>query len=128
LDSNLLHIPNQYPPVGEILSLIGEKWTAVIIAHLGDGKMRFNELRRETAGISQKVLAASLRQLERDGFVTRTVYPVIPPRVEYELTDIGRVLLDSLLALGRFAVDHRADVEAARRRFDAESAEPLPFL
>lgn len=128
MDSNLLHIPNQYPPVGEILSLIGEKWTAVIIAHLGDGKMRFNELRRETAGISQKVLAASLRQLERDGFVTRTVYPVIPPRVEYELTDIGRVLLDSLLALGRFAVDHQADVEAARRRFDAESAEPLPFL
>jgi DNA-binding HxlR family transcriptional regulator len=126
LTASLSHFPDQYRPVGEIFSLIGEKWTVVILAHLGGGKMRFNELRRKTVGISQKVLAGSLRELERDGFVTRTIYPVIPPRVEYELTDMGRMLLDSLLALGRFAMDHHSDVEAARRRFDGEAAAPVP--
>jgi DNA-binding HxlR family transcriptional regulator len=127
LASNLSHSPDQCRPVGEIFSLIGEKWTAVILAHLGEGKMRFNELLRETTGISQKMLAASLRELERDGFVTRTIYAVSPPRVEYELTDIGRMLLDSLFALGKFAMDHQADVEAARRRFDEEAAAPMPL-
>jgi DNA-binding HxlR family transcriptional regulator len=116
------HFPAKYRPVGEIFSLIGEKWTVVVVAHLGSGKMRFNELRRETAGISQKMLAGTLRDLERNGFVTRTIYPIIPPRVEYELTELGQKLLEALYALGKFAMVHQPDIQAARLRFDQEAA------
>ena len=104
--------PDQYRPVGEILSLVGEKWTVVVVAHLGNGKMRFNELKREITGISQKMLAGTLRGLERDGFVSRTIFPVIPPRVEYELTELGVQLFEPIRALGKFAMDHRVHIEA----------------
>ena len=79
-------------PVGEILHQIGGKWTVLIINTLSDGPMRFSELKRMVGGISQKVLTSTLRELEMDGFITRTVTPSIPPRVDYELTDLGRDL------------------------------------
>jgi DNA-binding HxlR family transcriptional regulator len=105
--------------VGEILARIGDKWTVLVVMLLGPGPRRFNELRREIGGISQKMLSATLRGLERDGFVTRTVYPTVPPRVDYELTDLGREMMRPVKALGEWAIDNRERVEAARRRFDA---------
>lgn len=103
-----------------LLSLIGDKWTLRVIAQLVAGKRRFNELRKLVEGISQKVLAATLRSLEREGLVKRTFFPVIPPRVEYELTEVGMRFLRALGALRDFAVENRPEIEAARRRFDAE--------
>jgi DNA-binding HxlR family transcriptional regulator len=122
--ANLTHVPTQYLPVGEVFSLIGEKWTVKVMAVLsrGQGRKRFGELRKEVEGISQKMLANSLRELERDGYIARTIFPVIPPRVEYELTELGQKLLEPLWALGQFAMDHREHVEAARVRFDSEQA------
>lgn len=122
--ANLSHIPHKYLPVGEVLSLVGEKWTVQVMAVLsrGEGRKRFGDLRREVEGISQKMLANSLRELERDGYIARTIFPVIPPRVEYELTELGRKLLEPIWALGKFAIDHRDHVEAARQRFDSEQA------
>jgi DNA-binding HxlR family transcriptional regulator len=120
LASRLENVPVKYRPAVEIFSMIGDKWTVAVIFHLGAGKMRFNELRRETEGISQKMLAATLRGLERDGFITRTIFPVIPPRVEYELTQLGTMLLDPIKALGAFAIQHRETVDAARQRFDED--------
>ncbi len=112
------HLPLEWRPVGDIFALIGDKWTVIIVAELGDGKLRFNELRRRIEGISQKMLAGKLRTLERDGMVSRTLYPVIPPRVEYELTDLGRQLLPPLEGLAEFALMHQTQVAASRRRFD----------
>jgi len=107
--------------VPETFSLRAGKWTLVVVEHLRGPTRRFNELRREIAGISQKTLAETLRALERDGFVLRTLFPTIPPRVEYELTALGRELLSLVDAWRDFAESHRAEVEAARRRFDAET-------
>ncbi|MBB2969744.1 helix-turn-helix domain-containing protein [Mesorhizobium sp. RMAD-H1] len=109
----------QCTAVNEILSRVGDKWTVLVVSYLGNGAMRFNELRRTISGISQKMLTATLRGLERDGFVTRTVFPTIPPRVEYELTDLGRELLVPVRALGAWAVENHERVIAARNRFDA---------
>lgn len=105
--------------MSEILSRIGDKWTVLVVRLLGPGPMRFNELRRMVNGISQKMLTTTLRGLERDGFVTRTVYPAIPPHVEYELTDLGRDLLVPVAALGEWAQRNRPRVEKARAKFDA---------
>lgn len=105
--------------VSGILGRVGDKWTVLVVELLGSGPLRFNELRRLIGGISQKMLTTTLRGLERDGFVTRTVYPTIPPRVDYELTDLGRELLVPVHALGAWARDNIQRVEAARTRFDA---------
>ena len=86
---------------------------------LGDGPKRFNELKRMVGGISQRMLTLTLRGLERDGLVTRTVFPTIPPRVDYELTDLGRGLSQPVKALGEWAASHQDQIEAARSRFDA---------
>ena len=110
------HVSTDCRPVGEILHQIGGKWTVLIINKLSDGPLRFGEIKREIGGISQKVLTATLRDLEMDGFVTRTVTPSIPPRVDYELTDLGRDLQGPLKLLGRWAVDNRPKVIAARQR------------
>jgi DNA-binding HxlR family transcriptional regulator len=110
----------QCTAVHEILTRIGDKWTVLVVNYLGNGTMRFNELKRTISGISQKMLTATLRGLERDGFVTRTVFPTIPPRVEYELTDLGRDLLVPLRALGVWSVANHDRILAARSRFDAE--------
>lgn len=113
----------------EAFSIVGGKWTVVVVARLGHGKLRFSELRRELSGISQKTLTATLRALERDGFVVRTLFPTIPPRVEYELTGLGVELLDLSASWQQFTRRHRAHVEAARRRFDAAAAAaPAPRI
>lgn len=104
-------------PVGEILSQIGSKWTMRSISELAGGPLRFSELQRRIGGISQKVLTATLRELEMDGFVTRTVTPSIPPRVDYELTELGHDLQEPLRALGKWALDNRPKVLEARRRY-----------
>jgi len=108
--------------ISGILSRIGDKWTVLVVELLGGGPMRFNELRRLIGGISQKMLTTTVRNLERDGFVTRTVYPTIPPRVDYELTDLGRELLEPVRALGGWARRNIDKIADARRRFD-EAAE-----
>jgi len=88
---------------------------------LADGPKRFNEIKRMVSGISQRMLTLTLRGLERDGLVTRTVFPTIPPRVDYELTDLGRGLQQPVIALGMWAKTHQADIEAARARFDGRN-------
>lgn len=108
--------------VSEVLSRIGDKWTVLVVEILGRGPTRFNELRRRIGGISQKMLTTTLRQLERDGMVTRTVYPTIPPRVDYELTELGRGLLVPVRALGEWARANMGLIDAARRRYDAQAA------
>jgi DNA-binding HxlR family transcriptional regulator len=113
-------MPAEWRPVGDVLALIGDKWTVMLLGDLEEGRKRFNELRREVEGISQKMLSTKLKALERDGLVERTFYAVIPPRVEYELTALGRQLLSSLESLTEFALMHQFQVEESRRRFDAE--------
>eukprot|EP01133_Synstelium_polycarpum_P024170 gene24171-29000_t len=104
--------------VNHILARVGDKWTVLVIHYLGNGSMRFNELKRTINGISQKMLTSTLRGLERDGFVTRTVYPTIPPRVDYELTDLGRELLVPVRGLADFAIQNEQRIANARARFD----------
>jgi len=106
--------------VAEVLSRIGDKWTVYVVRLLSDGSMRFNEIKRAIPAISQRMLTLTLRGLERDGLVTRTIYPTIPPRVDYELTDLGRTLIATLMALGDWALANRANVEKARAAFDAK--------
>jgi len=104
-----------------ILNRIADKWTALIIGILAQSqRRRFNELRRMIGGISQKMLTQTLRDLERDGLVTRTIYPEIPPRVEYELTPLGRTLCGPLGSLSQWAHDHMDEVKGAQARFDAQ--------
>lgn len=106
-------------PTREILARIADKWTALIIGVLAHGgTRRFNELRRLIGGISQKMLTQTLRDLERDGLVRRTIFAEIPPRVEYELTPLGQTLCDPLSALGKWASDHIEEVRNAQRAFD----------
>ncbi len=105
--------------VREILDLIGDKWTLYIIATLKDGPVRFNELRRRIDGISQRMLTINLRGLERDGLVKRTLFPTVPPRVEYELTDVGRTLLAPVMALVTWANSNQKNIHDARARYDA---------
>jgi len=107
-------------PVSELLSRVGDKWSVLVVSLLGDGQLRFSALRRMIDGISQKMLTTTLRSLERDGFVTRTVFPTTPPSVAYELTELGRDLLVPVGALADWARKNQARVDAARRRFDAE--------
>lgn len=120
------HPADQCLHVSEVLARVGSKWSVLVISRLGGGPRRFNELKREVQGISQRMLTLTLRGLERDGLVARTVTPSIPPRVDYALTDLGRSLLEPVSALGRWAIANRALVEGARRAFDAESPGPGP--
>jgi DNA-binding HxlR family transcriptional regulator len=110
-------------PVAEVLAQIGGKWTIFIVTALSHGPMRFSELRRSIEGISQKMLTATLRDLEKDGFVSRKVTPRIPPRVDYELTEMGRELRVPLKAISAWAVANRSRVEEARDRYAAMEAE-----
>ncbi|MFC6839191.1 winged helix-turn-helix transcriptional regulator [Xanthomonas theicola] len=102
-----------------VLERIGDKWSVLIIVSLKDGPLRFTQIKRLIDSVSQKMLTSTLRGLERDGFITRTVTPTIPPRVDYELTSLGRDLLIPLDALATFAMKRRKDVEKARAKFDA---------
>jgi DNA-binding HxlR family transcriptional regulator len=104
--------------VREILSLVGDKWSVLIVTILGSGPMRFSQLKRAVEGISQRMLTATLRGLERDGLVTRTVTPSIPPRVDYELTELGRSLGVPVNALNQWTIDHIEAINTARTAFD----------
>lgn len=109
-------------PMAEVLSRIGSKWTVYVIVALTNGPMRFSELKRQIEGVSQKMLTATLRDLEEDGFVTRKVTPSIPPRVDYELTEMGRELRKPLAAIGEWARRNSPRVAEARERFAARKA------
>jgi DNA-binding HxlR family transcriptional regulator len=112
-----LHVAEDCRAVSEVLARVGDKWTVLVVSMLGDGPKRFNELRRVLGSISQRMLTLTLRGLERDGLLTRTVFPTIPPRVDYELTDLGRSLLQPVSALGLWARQNRSAIADARRRF-----------
>lgn len=113
-----LHQPEDCRAVSEVLQRVGDKWTVLVVSTLGDGSKRFNELRKALGSISQRMLTLTLRALERDGLVTRTVTPSIPPRVDYELTRLGRSLLEPVSELGAWARRNRAAIAAAREQFD----------
>jgi DNA-binding HxlR family transcriptional regulator len=110
-----------------ILARIGEKWSMLVVMLLRDGPRRFNDIKRNTGGISQQMLTRTLRGLERDGMVTRTIFPTSPPQVEYKLTELGRSMSEPVLAFGKWVQEHLAEVDAARDRFDqrAESQKGL---
>src|SRR6185312_14373932 len=109
--------------LSETLARIGDKWTVLVVELLSEehGPIRFNEIRRAIDGISQRMLTLTLRGLERDGLVTRTVHPTVPPRVEYELTELGHTLRTPLVAVAEWARSNRAAIEEARKVFDATS-------
>ncbi len=112
--------------VHEVLNQIGDKWTVLIVRALNDGPRRFSELRREVEGISQRMLTLNLKTLERDGFVTRTVYPTIPPRVDYELTALGHSLSEPLGVIAQWAITNRQHIVDARMAFDAREPNEGP--
>jgi DNA-binding HxlR family transcriptional regulator len=113
-----LHEPEDCRAASEVLGRVGDKWTVLVVWTLGDGPRRFNELRKALGSISQRMLTLTLRALERDGLVTRTVFPTIPPRVEYELTKLGRSLLLPVSELGLWARKNRSAIQHARQRYD----------
>ena len=117
-----IHETGDCKAVSGVLARIGDKWSVLIVTRLGAKPRRFNEIKREIGGISQRMLTLTLRGLERDGLVTRTVFPTIPPRVDYELTPLGRSLLEPVRALGDWALQHIGKIEAARNTFDAADA------
>lgn len=117
--------PDACPAVREVLNRVGDKWSVQIVALLGEGPLRFGELRKSIEGISQRMLTLTLRNLERDGLIRRTVFAEIPPRVEYELTRLGETLLDPIQALAEWAADNRVAIQDARVKFDA-AVKPKP--
>ena len=120
------HISENCQAVSEVLARVGDKWTVLTVSILGRGPMRFNELKRAIGGVSQRMLTLTLRALERDGLLTRTVYPSVPPRVEYELTQLGRSLLSPVSALATWAIDHRGSIDSARHKFDGRDPAKAP--
>jgi DNA-binding HxlR family transcriptional regulator len=117
-----MHLPGDCKAISAVLARIGDKWTVLVVNFLGSGAKRFSEIRREVGGISQRMLTLTLRALERDGLVTRTVHPTNPPRVEYALTPLGVSLLEPVQALGAWAIDNQGPMEEARARFDGATA------
>ena len=107
--------------ISTLLQRIGDKWTVLVVSTLGEGPRRFNELRREIPSVSQRMLTLTLRNLERDGLVSRTVTPSIPPRVDYALTDLGCSLLKPVNALSQWALENIEAIHDAHDRFDAEA-------
>jgi len=118
LPSNL-HEPDDCRAASEVLGRVGDKWTVLVVWTLGDGPKRFNELRKALGSISQRMLTLTLRALERDGLVTRTAFATIPPRVDYELTKLGRSLLGPVSELGSWARKNRSAIKNSRRRYDS---------
>jgi DNA-binding HxlR family transcriptional regulator len=109
-----------------VLHRVGDKWSVYVIDRLGRGSQRFSELRRGIDGITGRMLTVTLRGLERDGLVTRTIHPVIPPRVDYELTPMGTTLLQTIEQLIDWADSHVADIDAARAEYDAKHPPEKP--
>lgn len=121
---NIIHVPHQPEDcraVVSVLALIGDKWSVLIIVVLGNGPVRFNQIKRLIGGISQRMLTLTLRELEREGLVTRTPFPTIPPRVDYALTALGHSLLQVVEPLGAWARAHIIDMKTARENFDKRS-------
>ncbi len=112
------HVTEDCRAVSEVLQRVGDKWAVLVVSRLGCGPRRFNELRNIVGGISQKMLTTTLRSLERDGFVTRTMHATIPPRVDYALTPLGFDLLGPVSALSEWARENIDRIEAARTAFD----------
>jgi DNA-binding HxlR family transcriptional regulator len=112
------HLPADCRTISDVLARVGDKWSVLVVTKLGSGTKRFNELRREIGGISQRMLTLTLRGLERDGLVTRKVIPTSPLGVEYELTPLGRDLLQPVSALGAWAIRNQGKIEQARAKFD----------
>lgn len=104
--------------IGQVLSRVGDRWSVLIIIALDEGTMRFNELKRHL-GISQRMLSLTLRELERDGLISRKQYPTIPPKVEYALTPLGRSFSAPVRTLGRWAIDNLPNIDEARAAYDA---------
>jgi DNA-binding HxlR family transcriptional regulator len=111
-------LPSDCRAISDLLGRIGDKWSVLVVARLGEGPLRFNELRRSIGGISQRMLTLTLRGLERDGLITRTVFPTIPPRVDYALTPLGRDLLNPVSALSSWAIRNQSKIAQARAHFD----------
>jgi len=123
-----IELPGDCRAVGDVLARVGDKWSVLVVTRLGKGRLRFNELRRAIGGISQRMLTLTLRGLERDGLITRTVFPTIPPRVDYALTPLGRDLLNPVSALGAWAIRNQPKIARARELFDGNcqaSGKPL---
>jgi DNA-binding HxlR family transcriptional regulator len=118
MKSSDVHLPSDCRAISDVLSRIGDKWSVLVVSRLGEGPLRFNELRRSIGGISQRMLTLTLRGLERDGLITRTAFPTIPPRVDYALTPLGRDLLVPVSALGAWAVRNQPKIARARDEFD----------
>lgn len=111
-----------YVPVREVLNRVGDKWSVLVIVLLEKGPKRFSELRRMVDGVSQRMLTLTLKGLERDGLVSRTVYPTVPPKVEYQLTHLGRTLAQPICGLAKWAGQNREKIQAAREKYDAGHA------
>jgi len=119
---SLNHASSECRAVNTVLARVGDKWSVLIIMLLGDGTKRFNEIKRMVGGISQRMLTFTLRGLERDGLVTRTVYPTTPQRVEYQLTRLGITLRQAVEPLGAWAQGHVGEILKSRERFDGKQA------
>ena len=118
MELGIINESGQCRAVADVLARIGDKWTVYVVGLLAQRTMRFNEIRHQVSAISQRMLSLTLRGLERDGLVKRTVYPTIPPRVEYELTETWRTLIAPLREVGAWAVTHRETIEASRYAYD----------
>lgn len=114
-----LHEAGECRAISNVLSRVGDKWTVLVVELLGGGPRRFNEIRRALGSISQRMLTLTLRALEREGLVTRTIYPTVPPRVDYELTRLGHSLLVPVNQLADWARANNAAMQKARAKFDA---------
>jgi DNA-binding HxlR family transcriptional regulator len=112
--------------IREILDLVGDKWSVLIIGTLAGGPTRYSELADAIPGISQRMLTLTLKQLQRNGLVTRTAYPEVPPRVEYCLTGLGTSLLSTVLALAAWSADHHTEIRRHQRAFDADAPAATP--
>jgi DNA-binding HxlR family transcriptional regulator len=116
------HSPQDCRPIAQILARVGDKWTILLLAALGDRKMRFKELHRAVGGISQRMLTVTVRNLERDGMLIRTVHPTIPPSVEYQLSARGRSLKKALAPIGAWAIEHREAIESSQAAYDSSQS------
>jgi len=106
--------------MSDVLTIVGDKWTVMVVMVIIDHPRRFNDIKRTVGGISQQMLTRTLKALERDGMVSRTVYPTVPPQVEYALTDLGHSLAKPLHALGIWASEHLEEIEGNRQRYDRD--------
>ncbi|MCW2857812.1 MAG: hxlR-like helix-turn-helix family protein [Marmoricola sp.] len=113
--------PEVCTAISDMLARIGDKWSLLIVSTLGHSPLRFNELRRQISDISQKMLSSTLKVLERDGLVSRTVLPTVPPQVEYALTDLGRELLEPVNALAAWTAENTPRIMAARSEYEART-------